>query len=104
MSDDRRTLSQNAMFHAICQRLSRNKQWAGLWIDTTGWKRLLTDSWARHENRVQTRVVPSLDGQSIVNLGLQTRRLSKPDFASLIDFAEWYCSENGIDTTPGPVQ
>lgn len=99
--NDRRTLDQNALFHALCGKIAKQKQWAGLWLDTTAWKRLLCDAWARHEGRVQTRVVPSLDGQSVVNLGLQTRRLSKPDFASLIDFAEWYANEQGIDIEIG---
>lgn len=93
----RRTLEQNALFHAICGKVAQQRQWAGMWLDTVAWKRLFVDAWARHEGRLQGRIVPSLDGHSIVNLGLQTRRLSIHDMADLITFAEVYCEEHGVD-------
>ena len=101
MTESRRSLDQNALFHAICSKVAKQRQWAGQWLDTEAYKRLFVDAWARHEQRVQTRVVPSLDGQSVVNLGLQTRRLSKQDFADLITFAQSYCDEHGIDIEIG---
>lgn len=95
----RRTLEQNALFHAICFKVAKQRQWAGLWLDTIAWKRLFADAWARHEGRMQGRIVPSLDGHSIVNLGLQTRRLTIQEMAELIEFAEVYCNENNIDVS-----
>lgn len=92
----RRTLEQNALFHAICGRVAKQRQWAGMWLDTVAWKRLFADAWARHEGRLQSRIVPSLDGHSIVNLGLQTRRLTVQEMADLITFAQAYCDENEI--------
>jgi hypothetical protein len=91
-----RTLDQNALFHAICGDIATQKKWAGVWIDTEGWKRLFVDAWARHEGKVQARIVPSLDGQSVVNLGIQTRKLRIADMADLIEFATAYCVENEI--------
>lgn len=91
-----RTLEQNDKFHAICSDIAKQKMWAGQWIDTEGWKRLLMDSWARAENRIQVRVVPSLDGQSIVNLGIQTRNMRVADMADLIAFAEAYAIDNEV--------
>lgn len=91
-----RSTDQNAMFHAICGDLSEQKQWAGRWIDTEGWKRLLVDAWAREEGRVQAVVVPSLDNQSIVNLGIQTRRMKVGDMADLITWAQAYCADHGV--------
>lgn len=91
-----RTLEQNDKFHSICGDIAKQKMWAGQWIDTEGWKRLLVDSWARTEGKIQGRVVPSLDGQSIVNLGIQTRNMRVADMADLIAFAEAYAIDNEV--------
>jgi hypothetical protein len=85
------------MFHAICADISRQRQWAGQWIDVEGWKRLLVDAWARAEGKTQGRVVPSLDGQSVVNLGIQTRRMRVGDMADLITFAQAWAVEHDIE-------
>lgn len=91
-----RSLDQNAMFHAICGDIAKQKKWAGHRLDTEAWKRLLVDAWARVEGKQQGRVVPSLDGNSIVNLGIQTRRLKVGEMADLITFAQSWCAENGV--------
>ena len=91
-----RTLDQNAMFHAICGDIARQKEWAGQKLDAEAWKRLLVDAWARVEGKVQGRVVPSLDGNSIVNLGIQTRRMKVGEMADLITYAQSWCAENGV--------
>jgi hypothetical protein len=91
-----RSLDQNAMFHAICGDIAKQRQWAGMWLDTEGWKRLLVDAWARTEGGVQGRIVPSLDGQSVVNLGIQTRRMKVGEMADLITFAQAWAVENDI--------
>lgn len=92
-----RSLQQNAKFHAICGDLAKAKQWAGREICTEGWKRLLVDAWARETGRLQGMVVPSLDGQSVVNLGIQTRSMKVDDMAELIEFAIAYCVESGVE-------
>lgn len=91
-----RSLEQNAMFHAICGELATQVKWAGRWIDAEGWKRLLVDAWARESNRQQGDVVPSLDGASIVNLSIQTRRMTVGQMAELITFAQAWAVENNV--------
>jgi hypothetical protein len=91
-----RSLDQNAMLHAICGDIAKQREWAGQKIDTEGWKRLLVDAWARHEGKSPGRVVPSLDGQSVVNLGIQTRSMRVGDMADLITFAQAWATEQGI--------
>jgi len=91
-----RSLEQNAMFHAICGEIAQQKQWAGRRIDAEGWKRLLVDAWARESDRRQGDVVPSLDGASIVNLAMQTRRMTVADMADLITFAQWWAADNDV--------
>jgi hypothetical protein len=41
-------------------------------------------------------VVPSLDGASVVNLGIQTRRMTVGDMADLITFAHAFCAERRV--------
>lgn len=91
-----RSQEQNAMFHAICGEIAQQKQWAGRWIDGEGWKRLLVDAWARESNRQQGDIVPTLDGSSIVNLAMQTRRMTVADMADLITFAQWWATDNDV--------
>lgn len=92
-----RSVDQNAMFHAICGDIAAAKPtWAGHPIDAEGWKRLLVDAWARHENKAQGRIVPSLDGQTVVNLGIQTRKMRVREMAELIEFAQAWAVDNGV--------
>lgn len=93
----KRSTEQNDLFHSICHELSQQRSWAGRQIDTEGWKRLLVDSWARATDRSQGQVVPSLDGHSVVNLGIQTRRLPVSDMSELIEFAQSYCVEHDVE-------
>lgn len=92
-----RSLEASAAFHAVCTDISKQKKWAGQRIDTEGWKRLLLDAWARHEGKVQGRVVPSLDGESIVNLGIQTRKMKSADMSDLIEFAKSWAIEHDVE-------
>ncbi|MCF3519748.1 recombination protein NinB [Stenotrophomonas maltophilia] len=91
-----RSKEQNAMFHAICGELAQRKKWAGRYIDAEGWKRLLVDAWARESNRQQGDVVPTLDGASVVNLAIQTRRMTVGDMADLITFAQCWAVQNDV--------
>jgi len=91
-----RSTDQNALLHAICGDVSKQKQWAGQRIDTEGWKRLFVDAWCRETQRSPGKVVPSLDGESIVVLNKSTRRMGKKDFAELMDWIFAYCDTEGI--------
>lgn len=92
-----RSLEQNAMFHAICGEVAAKREWCGQRLDCEGWKRLFVDAWARTSGKTQARVVPSLDGQSVVALGIQTRRLPIADMADLIEFAQAWCVDNNVE-------
>ena len=43
------------------------------------------------------RVIPALDGDGIVQLGIQTRSLSKERYSSLIEFTRAWCADNGVE-------
>jgi len=94
---NRRSLVQNAKFHAICGELAKSTPWAGAKRDTEAWKRLLVDAWARVTERSQGQIVPSLDGSSVVALGIQTRTLKVKDMAELIEFAQSWCVDHDVE-------
>ncbi len=91
-----RSLDQNSKLHAVCSDIAKVRVWAGKKRDTEAWKRLLVDAWARTEGKSQGEIVPSLDGLSVVNLGLQTRQMKIGEMADLITFAEAWCVENEV--------
>lgn len=91
-----RTKEQNDKFHAICQDISKQRPWAGVWLDEEGWKRLFIDAWARMEGRAQCRVVPSLDGLSVVSIGIQSRRTTPAEMDEIITLAESWAVDNGV--------
>lgn len=96
-----RSLEQNAKFHAICHDLERSGlEWAGKARDTEAWKRLLVDAWARCEHRTQGEIVPSLDGQSVVNLGIQTRKMKVGEMAELIEFSQAWAIDHDVPLGP----
>jgi hypothetical protein len=95
-----RTVEQNRLFHSVCRDLSQQVDWAGRKLDTEGWKRLLVDAWARESGRLQSSIVPSLDGQSVVAIGLQTRTMRIAELCELTEFAHAWGSERGVQWSP----
>jgi len=91
-----RSLDQNALLHAICGDVAKQKQWAGQKLDCEGWKRLFTDAWCREAGLSPGKVVPSLDGQSVVILNISTRKLKKAQMTELITWIYAYCDTNAI--------
>lgn len=93
----RRTLDQNAKFHACCHEVAQQCVWAGKARDAEAWKRLFLDAWARATERGQVEIVPSLDGESVVHLGVQSRSLPIDDMSELLEFVIAWCAMNGVE-------
>ena len=72
-----RSTDQNDMFHALIDKVTKEMKVAGSDWDAECWKRLLIDAWANDTGRKIGRVVPSLDGQSVVQLGVQSHKFTK---------------------------
>lgn len=94
---NRRNDEQNALFHALCGEIAKQRQWAGKERDTEAWKRLLVDAYSRSEGHSQCEVVPSLDGSSVVMLGIQTRSMSVAQMAELITWCQSWCWHEGVE-------
>ena len=92
-----RSRPQEEKFHAMLGEIAQQAQHMGSKWQVEHWKRLLVDLWSRNDSETASaRIIPSLDGAGIVQLGIQTRELSKERYASLITFTECWCAENGV--------
>lgn len=108
---DIRTLEQNNKAHAMLTDISLQTKHLNQVLDVDDWKRLcvkqfaddciandlprLADYWKRNS----FRLIPSLDGKSLVTLGAQTRDFPKYVMAGFIDWLYFYGSQNSINWT-----
>jgi len=102
---------QEEKYHAMIADIARDCEFLAMKWDKEEWKRLLIDAFvrvmreqAKTENRPDPfgdhgRVVPSLDGQGIVQLGIQSRKFSKPIAAQFIEYLYAYGNEHGVSWT-----
>ncbi len=90
-----RSLEQNAKLHAMLQDISRQRQWAGQWLDVEDWKRLMVAAWCR-ANKQAARIVPALDGHGFDVIYKRTSKLSVTEMIYLIEFVQWWAVENGV--------
>jgi len=86
VTSETRSQPQNEMYHAIIGQIAKQTSHAGAKWDGESWKRFLIDQWASETGRSAGKVAPSLDGQRVVQLGLQSRKFNKADAS---EFTEW---------------
>jgi hypothetical protein len=91
----RRSGEQNDKLHSLLQDISKQRQWAGQWLDVEDWKRLITAAWERAVGR-QARIFPSLDGKGIDVVYQRTSRLSKEEMSELIEYATAWAVQNEV--------
>lgn len=88
---------QEEMYHAIIGVIAKQASHIGAKWSAEDWKRFLVWQFAKEVGISTGKLVPSLDGTGIVQLGMQTRNFTK-DQAS--QFTEWlmaWASQNGIE-------
>jgi len=91
-----RTPEKNAHLHVILGAISKQKQWAGKWLDIEAWKRLMVAAYERAHGR-PAEFYPSLDGQGFDVVYRRTSRMSEEEIREVIYFAESWALENGVE-------
>ena len=76
----RRSLNQNAHMWALLTDLHEQVIWYGEHLTPEDWKNVLTASLRK------SRVVPTIDGDGLVPLGLYTHEMSREEMDALIEF------------------
>ena len=92
-----RSTDQNDMFHALIDKITKEMKAAGSDWDAECWKRLLIDAWANETGRKIGRVVPSLDGQRVVQLGVQSHKFTVEEGSEFIEWLLAWMAEKGIE-------
>jgi len=105
---DARTLEQNDKIHAMLSDIAKQAKHLNQVLDLDSWKRLcvkqfaddcieqdiprLADYWKKNE----VKLMPSLDGRSLVALGQQTRDFPKYVAAGFITWLYAYGTNNNV--------
>lgn len=90
IAEQARNLEQNAKMWAMLHELSEQTDWHGSKLNPDEWKDLLS------AGLVQSKVVPNLTGNGFVILGQRTSKLSKAEFAALIELIAAFGTERGV--------
>ncbi len=105
---DERTLEQNDKIHAMLNDIAEQMLHLTQTLDLDSWKRLCVaqfkaDSIANNIPRLaeywktkQMRLMPSLDGKTLVALGDQTRDFPKYVAAGFIEWLNYYGAKNDV--------
>ena len=90
IAEPSRNLEQNAKMWAMLADISEQTDWHGNKLNPEEWKDLLS------AGLVQSKVVPNMTGNGFVILGKRTSKLSKSQFAALIELITAFAVERGV--------
>ncbi len=85
-----RNLEQNAKLWALLGDVSAQVDWYGKKLSPEDWKHIFSSGLKR------LTVVPAMDGQGFVALGLSTSRMSVREMSDLIELIQAFGSEKGV--------
>jgi hypothetical protein len=84
-------------YHAVIGEIAAQAKHLGSTWDEESWKRLLLDKFAKETNRKRGRVIPNLDGDGVVEVGLLSRKFSQADGSEFVEWLHAWCAENGVE-------
>ena len=90
IAEPSRNLEQNAKMWAMLADISEQTEWHGNKLNPEEWKDLLS------AGLVQSKVVPNMTGNGFVILGQRTSKLSKSQFAALIELITAFAVDRGV--------
>jgi hypothetical protein len=86
----KRTLPQNSALWAALTDVARQVEWYGQKLTPTDWKDIFTAA------LVKARIVPNIDGNGFVQLGLHTSDMSKDELSNLLELVYHFGAEHGV--------
>lgn len=88
----KRTDPQNAALWSLLGQIQRQRPvHNGVQMDTETWKCLFLQALGR-----EVRFVPTLDGTSMLPLGLRSSKLTKAEFSDLLELILAWCATEGL--------
>ena len=84
--------------HSIIGQIAKQAMLHGSRWNSESWKRFLIDQWAHESGEMASisKVMPSIDGQRVVQLGHQSRRFTKEQAISFTEFMLAWAATNGV--------
>ena len=92
----KRSCPQNDKYHAMIAEIAQQAQHLGAKWSAEDWKRLLVDQFCKDARISHGKVIPSLDGTGIVQLGMQTRDFTKEQASEFVEFLQAWGAEHGV--------
>lgn len=87
---------QEEKYHAMIGEIAKQAQHLGSKWDAESWKRLLLDEFAKETGKARGRLIPSLSGDGVVEVGLLSRKFSARDGSEFIEWLHAWGAEHGV--------
>jgi hypothetical protein len=91
-----RSSPQNSKYHAMIEEIARQASHLGAKWDEEDWKRMLVWQFCKDQKLNEGKIVPSLDGTGIVQLGQQTRKFTKEQASEFVEWLHAWGAEHGV--------
>ena len=88
---------QEEMYHSIIGQIAKQASHLGAKWSAEDWKRFLVWQFAKEVGISTGKLVPSLDGTGIVQLGLQTRKFKKDESSQFIEWLLAWAAQNEVE-------
>lgn len=95
IAEPKRTDAQNRLLWPLLTALSVQVKWHGLTLSPEDWKDVMTAGLKR-----EARMVPNMDGNGFVALGMRTSTLTKAEFGELIELIYAFGAREGVVFEP----
>jgi hypothetical protein len=95
IAEPKRTDAQNRLLWPLLSALSIQVKWHGLTLSPDDWKDVMTAGLKR-----EARMVPNMDGNGFVALGMRTSTMTKAEFGELIELIYAFAAREGVTLEP----
>lgn len=92
-----KTRDQEKKYHAMIGDIAKQAQHLGAKWESEDWKRLLIDKFARDTGKTHGKVIPNLDSDGVVEVGILSRNFSRTVGAEFIEWLYAWGAEHGIE-------
>jgi hypothetical protein len=98
MTPSLRTDQKNKLMHSIICQIAKQATLHGSRWNAESFKRFLIDQWAHESGEMSSisKVMPSIDGERVVQLGHQSRRFTKEQAISFTEWLLYWANTNGV--------
>jgi hypothetical protein len=91
IAEPKRTDAQNRLLWPLLTALATQVKWHGLTLSPEDWKDIMTAALKR-----EARMVPNIDGNGFVSLGMRTSTMTKAEFGELIELIYAFGAQHGV--------